>query len=37
LTVYDMVKAIDREMVVEQVCLQSKSGGRSGPWERVES
>lgn len=30
LTVYDMCKAIDRAMVIEQVRLEEKSGGRSG-------
>lgn len=34
LTVYDMTKAIDRGMVIEQVQLESKDGGRSGRWER---
>lgn len=30
LTIYDMCKAIDRGMVIEEVCLLEKSGGRSG-------
>lgn len=30
LTVYDMCKSIDRSMVVEEVRLEEKSGGRSG-------
>ena len=34
LTIYDMTKAIDRGMVIEQVRLESKEGGRSGRWER---
>jgi len=34
LTVYDMVKAIDRGMVLEAVRLERKEGGRSGLWER---
>lgn len=34
LTVYDMCKAIDREMTIEQVCLLRKEGGRSGRWVR---
>jgi cyclic pyranopterin phosphate synthase len=34
LTIYDMTKAIDRGMVIEQVQLESKEGGRSGRWER---
>ena len=32
LTVYDMVKAIDRGMVIEGVRLLEKRGGRSGEW-----
>jgi len=34
LTVYDMCKAVDREMVIEDVKLLEKSGGRSGEWNR---
>jgi cyclic pyranopterin phosphate synthase len=34
LTVYDMCKSIDRAMVVDQVRLESKSGGRSGAYQR---
>lgn len=34
LTVYDMCKAVDRGMVIEQVALESKEGGRSGAWQR---
>jgi cyclic pyranopterin phosphate synthase len=33
LTVYDMCKAVDRGMRLEDVRLVSKSGGRSGNWE----
>ena len=33
-TVYDMVKARDRGMVIEGIRLVSKEGGRSGPWTR---
>lgn len=32
LTVYDMVKAVDRGMRIEGVRLVEKSGGRSGSW-----
>lgn len=32
LTIYDMVKAVDRGMVIERVRLREKSGGRSGHW-----
>ena len=30
LTVYDMCKAIDRGMCIENICLIEKNGGRSG-------
>lgn len=32
LTVYDMLKATDREMRIEGIRLLRKSGGRSGDW-----
>lgn len=32
LTLYDMLKAIDRDMVIGEVRLLSKTGGRSGDW-----
>ena len=34
LTVYDMVKAVDRGMVIETIQLLSKEGGKSGTWTR---
>ena len=34
LTIYDMCKAIDRGMVVENVQLEHKEGGASGDWMR---
>lgn len=34
LTIYDMCKAIDREMTITDVCLLEKSGGRSGRFVR---
>lgn len=37
LTIYDMCKAVDRGMVIENLCLLRKEGGRSGLWERGES
>jgi len=36
LTVYDMVKAVDRAMVIEGVRLVSKTGGSRGDWRRSE-
>jgi len=35
LVIYDMCKAIDRGMVIEQVQLEEKSGGRSGHFRRT--
>lgn len=34
LTLYDMCKAVDRGMVIEEICLLEKQGGRSGTWQR---
>jgi cyclic pyranopterin phosphate synthase len=34
LTIYDMVKAVDRGMTIEAIQLERKEGGRSGVWER---
>jgi cyclic pyranopterin phosphate synthase len=34
LTLYDMCKAIDKGIVIEQVALEHKSGGKSGTWQR---
>lgn len=33
LTVYDMCKAVDRGMVLGEIRLRRKSGGKSGVWE----
>jgi cyclic pyranopterin phosphate synthase len=35
LTLYDMLKALDREMVIEGVQVIAKSGGRSGDFARA--
>ena len=35
LTIYDMVKAVDKGMTIEGVRLLAKSGGRSGDWHAV--
>jgi cyclic pyranopterin phosphate synthase len=37
LTIYDMCKSSDRTMVIEDVALWEKSGGRSGTWRRAVS
>lgn len=34
LTVYDMCKAIDRGMIISDVQLMHKAGGKSGTWNR---
>jgi cyclic pyranopterin phosphate synthase len=34
LTIYDMVKAVDRTMVIGSICLVEKKGGRSGHYRR---
>jgi cyclic pyranopterin phosphate synthase len=34
LTIYDMLKAVDRGMAIHDIELQHKSGGRSGEWTR---
>ena len=36
LTIYDMCKAVDRGMIIGQVRLQEKSGGRSGHHKRAD-
>jgi cyclic pyranopterin phosphate synthase len=34
ITVYDMAKAVDRDMSITDICLLEKAGGRSGTWKR---
>jgi molybdenum cofactor biosynthesis enzyme len=36
LTVYDMLKAVDKGMVIDAVRLLEKQGGKSGHWIREE-
>lgn len=36
LTIYDMAKAVDREMQITDIRLAHKSGGRSGTYDAVE-
>jgi cyclic pyranopterin phosphate synthase len=36
LTIYDMVKAVDRAMVIGDIRVELKSGGRSGTYRRRE-
>ncbi len=35
LTVYDMAKAVDKAMVIGEVRLLSKTGGKSGEWRAI--
>lgn len=34
LTIYDMIKAVDKRMVIGDICLVEKRGGRSGDFHR---
>jgi cyclic pyranopterin phosphate synthase len=34
LTIYDMCKAIDKDMRIDNICLLEKSGGKSGNYKR---
>lgn len=36
LTIYDMCKAIDRGMIISEIMLIKKSGGKSGLFERID-
>ncbi len=35
LTLFDMLKGIDRELTIESIAVTHKSGGRSGAWHRA--
>jgi len=37
LTIYDMCKGIDRSMVISNICLMRKEGGKSGLFEREDN
>jgi len=37
LTIYDMCKSMDREMMISQIILEHKSGGKSGVFDRTKS
>ena len=32
LTIYDMAKGVDRSMVISDIILNEKTGGKSGDW-----
>lgn len=34
LTVYDMCKAVDKSIIISDICLVKKTGGKSGTYER---
>ena len=34
LTIYDMAKALDKAMVISDIALLTKTGGKSGDWQR---
>lgn len=36
LTIYDMCKAVDKSMVISNICLKKKTGGKSGTFVRPE-
>lgn len=35
LTIYDMLKAVDKDMIISGICLIEKTGGKSGDWHRA--
>jgi len=37
LTLYDMLKAVDKSIVISAILLDEKQGGKSGLWKRQES
>ena len=34
LTIYDMAKAVDKGMIISDIAVDSKTGGKSGDWQR---
>ena len=36
LTIYDMCKAVDKSVTIEEIKLLEKTGGKSGDWQRTE-
>lgn len=37
LTIYDMCKAVTKDIRIQNIQLESKSGGKSGYWKRQEA
>jgi cyclic pyranopterin phosphate synthase len=35
LTLYDMCKAVDKGIIIKEVALLEKSGGKSGDWSKT--
>ena len=35
LTLYDMAKALEKSMKIENICLISKTGGKSGDYQKI--
>ncbi len=35
LTIYDMCKSVDREMIINNIMLTHKSGGKSGTFKKL--
>ncbi len=35
LTIYDMCKAVDKSMTISDICLEKKTGGKSGTYQRL--
>lgn len=35
LTIYDMCKAVDKGMILTNICLDAKRGGKSGDWKQI--
>jgi cyclic pyranopterin phosphate synthase len=35
LTIYDMVKAVDKRMIISNIRLMKKTGGKSGTFQRT--
>ena len=35
-SIYDMAKAVDRDMVIGDIVLLAKTGGKTGPWSRLD-
>jgi cyclic pyranopterin phosphate synthase len=34
ITIFDMVKGLDRDLIIGEICITEKRGGKSGDWRR---